>query len=167
MFKPELHEYDSRISAYINEVPDKDLISLFSSNDSIEFYRSIPSVKHEFKYAEGKWSIKEIMNHIIDGERIFSFRALWFARNNSVPLPGYDDNNFALLSNASSRNFIDILEEFSIVRKSSLLLFKSFDEVMLSRRGKFDDKFATVKALGYIILGHELHHERIIKEKYF
>jgi hypothetical protein len=166
MYKPEPAEYDAKFSAYINEAPDKDLLSLLASDESIDFYESIPESKYNFKYAEGKWSIKEVLSHIIDGERIFCFRALWFARNNQIPLPGFDEKNVAKFSNASKRSINDLLEEYECVRKSTFYLFKNFNKEMLDRKGEFDKLCASVRALGYLILGHELHHMHVIKEKY-
>jgi len=166
MFKPVASEYDQRLSGYILESPDKNLLELFSSTDTGDYYKRIPSSKYDYRYNPGKWSIKEILNHIIDGERIFSFRALWIARGCEIELPGYDENLFSRHSDADSRPFEKLIEEYSSVRVSTRLLFQSFNEQMLKRTGVFDNKFASVKSLGYLIIGHELHHIRVINEKY-
>ena len=166
MYKPEPNEYDPRLSSYLEEMPDIELTSLLASDEALRFYKSIPENKGDYKYAEGKWSIKEILNHIIDGERIFSFRALWFARNNQIALPAFDEKNVVKFSNASARSLDDLLDEYSIVRKSSFYLFKNFDGDMLKRKVQFDTISLSVKAMGYLMIGHEIHHIKVIKEKY-
>lgn len=166
MFKPNVNEYDERLSRYIDLVPDEDISLQFSSSANYEFFKSIPVEKQKFRYLENKWNIKEMLSHIIDCERLFNFRALWIARGMLPEQPGYDENRAAEHSNANDREYKDILEEYYFVRKSTELLYKSFNNEILLKMGKYGGKFASVKALAFVILGHELHHIKIIKQKY-
>lgn len=118
-------------------------------------------------YAPGKWTVKEIIQHLIDSERIFNYRALRFARNDKTDLPGYEENEYAIESNANTRNIDDLLNEFIILRKSTIYLFTSLDEKMLMREGVCFNTNVSVLALGFIMSGHTLHHTNVMKEKYF
>ena len=166
MFKPKNNEYDTRLSGYIDLVPDEDLNFQLSSPTNYEFFKSISAEKQNFCYSENKWSIKEVLSHLIDCERLFSFRGLWIARNMSAEQPSYDEKIAAEYSNANEREYKDILDEYYFVRKSTELLYKSFSNEILLRQGKFGGKIASVNALGFVILGHEIHHIKIIKQKY-
>lgn len=118
-------------------------------------------------YASGKWTVKDILQHMIDTERVFAYRALHFARNDKTELPGMDQEIFAAHTQASQREVEDLLHEFSVVRESTILLFRSFDDEMLLRAGVCYGKRTTVLALGFTIVGHALHHMRILKERYY
>lgn len=118
------------------------------------------------RYAEGKWTIKEILGHLIDDERIYSYRALRFARNDSTELPGFDQERYAEYSDANNREINDLLDEFTLVRQSTIALFKSLDDAAFMRSGVADGKRVTVRALSYHIAGHELRHMNIIRERY-
>lgn len=118
------------------------------------------------KYAADKWTIKEMLVHIIDTERIFSYRALCFARNEQGVLPGFDHNEYVTHSNANNRSFKSIRKEFFAVRKSTTLLFKSFDETMLNKVGVMNDNKLSVVGIGFVITGHQQHHINVLYEKY-
>ena len=130
------------------------------------FIESIPSDRLLHRYAEGKWTIKEILGHLIDDERIYSYRALRFARNDSTELPGFDQERYAEYSDANNREINDLLDEFTLVRQSTIALFKSLDDAAFMRSGVADGKRVTVRALSYHIAGHELRHMNIIRERY-
>jgi hypothetical protein len=166
MFKPENNEYDKRLSNYIDLVPDEDVKLQLSSYTNYEFFKSISVEKQNFRYSEDKWNVKEILSHLIDCERLFSFRGLWIARNMLAEQLGYDENIAAKYSNVNEREYKDILDEYYFVRKSTELLYKSFNNDILLKTGKYAGKIVSVKALGFVILGHELHHINIIKQKY-
>jgi len=166
MFKPGSNEYDQQLSHYIDLAPDEDLIRQFSSYANYEFFKSIPVDKQNFRYSEDKWSIKEVLGHVTDCERLLGFRALWIARNMLIEQPDYDENVAAKYSNVNEREYKDVLDEYYSVRKSTELLYKGFNEEILSRIGRFSAKIASVKSLGFIILGHEVHHIQIINQKY-
>jgi len=133
----------------------------------IDFFENIPEEKAPYRYAEGKWSIKEMIQHIIDTERIFGYRALSIARKDTTPLPGFDENIYANASKAGERSLAGLIEELKAVRTSTDLLLKSFTEDDLQQTGITNGHPNTVNAIGYIIFGHILHHKKILEERYF
>ncbi|MCG2616640.1 DinB family protein [Terrimonas sp. NA20] len=153
---------------YIRQIPDTDISSAFNNNDYnlTGYFSAIPAEKHDYRYAEGKWTIREVLQHIIDAERIFVYRALRFARKDSIPLPGFDENMYADNSRAQSRKWDDLVTEFDLTRRSSALFFLSLDEEQLDANGVSSGSPTYVKALGYITLGHAMHHKRILEERY-
>lgn len=165
---PDLSRVGNWYHGYIKMVPEDNLTAAFSNKDNnlVAFLNSIPESKHDYRYAEGKWTIKEVLQHIIDAERVFSYRALRFARKDQTPLPGFDENLFAENSKASTRKWDDLMEEFKCVRRSSEMFFNSLDEDQLEANGISSNTPIYVRALGYIIIGHPLHHQKILKERY-
>ena len=138
-------------------------------NSQIEFdtiLRNLPKEKHTFSYAEGKWTLKELIQHSIDTERIFCYRALCFARNDKTSLPGFDQDIFVDNGNANQLEFSDLLDEMSTLRKSTIQLYKSFSEEALLRIGVASGNKISVRALGYLFSGHQMHHLNIVKERY-
>jgi hypothetical protein len=133
---------------------------------TVSFFNLIPNDKLEFKYAEGKWTIKDILLHLIDAERIFTYRALRIARNDNTELSGFEENDYVKVANANGREMISIIEEYVSVRKATLTLFKSFSDNQLLRIGKASGCTVSVRAIGYIIQGHEKHHLSVINERY-
>lgn len=127
---------------------------------------SLPEDKLKYQYAEGKWTIKEILMHLIDMERIYMYRALRFARNDQTVLPGFDDEHYILFSNANDRDISGLLEEFEAVRHSTIAFLKGLTDQALLRTGRMNGNSVSVRALAYHIAGHELHHINIIKERY-
>lgn len=167
--KPLPGEYDPYAIMYIKLLPDDGQVldHLRKNAESfIHFLRSLPKEKWEYRYAPGKWTIKEILLHIIDDERIFAYRALRFARNDATDLPGFDQDPYALASKANERSIESLIDEYTAVRKSTILLFNNLPDDAWMRGGKANDHFVTVRALIYHLAGHELHHWNIIKEKY-
>lgn len=135
-------------------------LNLFSD---IEKYNSIG----DKVYAPGKWTIKDILQHCIDTERIMAYRAMCFARNEEQSLPGFDENEYAKHTNLENRSFESLLEEFEILRKSTLLLFKNMDKTMLLRKGQANNQRISPLSLGFVIIGHAMHHEKILSERYY
>lgn len=133
---------------------------------TINFLESIPFERLEYRYDEGKWTIKEIIQHLIDTERIFTYRALRIARKDRTPLPGFEQDDFASISQANDRSIDDLMNDYKAVRLSTLILFDSFNEEMLSAKGTASDSPLSVRAVAFIIMGHELHHCQIINERY-
>lgn len=164
-------EYAPYYKTYINALdPDIDLIdeleiSLYST---IRFIQEIPMDKFDYRYDEGKWTIKEIIQHIIDTERIFAYRALRFSRNDTTELPGFDENSFANVVNptANKRHLKDLLTELTIVRQATITLFKSYTPEDFLKSGIASENRMSVRALGFMIIGHQNHHVRIYKERY-
>ena len=122
--------------------------------------------KFDYSYAEGKWTIKEIIQYIIDTERILSNRALWFSRKDSTPLAGFNENEYVMHSNAKNRNLQDLLSELSSVRQATLALYKSFSQEQLKGIGTASDQEISVRALGFVIIGHQKHHQKVFQERY-
>ena len=147
---------------------DKTIIqNLESAQDEFEcVLRNLPDNKHSYSYAEGKWSLKELIQHIIDTERVFCYRALSFARNDQTPLPGFDQDVFVDNAAANNRDYYDLLDEMKVLRKSSIQLFKSFSKEALLRIGVASNNKMSVRALGYLFSGHQIHHINIVKERY-
>jgi uncharacterized damage-inducible protein DinB len=167
--KPEKEEFPPYASMYIDLVPDDGMLlqHLEKNFDNVKkFILSLPDEKLYYRYAEGKWTIKEVLVHIIDDERIYSYRALCFARNDKTALPGFEEKDYAFFSNANQRDIKNILEEYEAVRKATVTLFNGFSEDVFMRKGIANNNQATVRALAYHIAGHELHHMNIIKERY-
>jgi hypothetical protein len=166
--RPDNTEYFEYYDKYVQLVPQGNLLDQFRTvhEQTQKLVLSLSEKKLNYRYAEGKWCIKEIVIHLADGERVFAYRALRFARKDTTPLQGFDENLYAPQSKASERKIGDILREFSAVRAASIELFKSFDDEALKRKGIANDKEISVRALAYIILGHELHHLNVIKERY-
>lgn len=168
-----MHQLDlSRVPEYYhkytNQVPETELMEAFKNETPafIKFLESIPLSKHDYRYAEDKWTIKEVLQHIIDAERVFAYRALRFARKDPTPLPGFDEKIFASNAKVEKRNWNDLMEEFKSMRKSTEQLFGSFDDEQLNAAGIASNTSNYVLAFGYIIVGHSLHHMKIIKERY-
>lgn len=169
ILKPQEGEYNPYANMYIKLLPnDGHLIKHLANNfnKTKSFIVSIPRKQLEYRYAPGKWTIKEILVHIIDDERIYAYRALRIARNDKTPLPGFEQDHYVPYSNANARKLHDIFEEFDAVRQATISLFKSFDEASFLRMGYANGHKVSVRALAYHLAGHELHHMNIIKERY-
>lgn len=132
----------------------------------LDFFRNIPGDKISYRYAQGKWNLKEMLQHIIDAERIFAYRALRIARHDKTPLPGFNENTYAIASDADKREWGGLLEEFEAVRKSTNLLLQSFTEEQLEQTGTTNNSPNSVKAIGFLVFGHILHHINVVKERY-
>jgi hypothetical protein len=162
----------SRVPAYyhgyISQVKPGELEAAFQVHrtELYELLKSIPESKWDYRYAEGKWSIREVVQHIIDAERIFCYRALRFARKDETPLPGFDENIYVDNSDAGRRSKDELLEELLAVQLSSSHLFKSFTNEQLEQAGTANGKSIYVKGIGFIIVGHALHHKNILVERY-
>jgi len=153
---------------YINQVDDIDILdALTSSLILLQKEKDRFEQLGDLVYEPGKWTIKDILQHTIDNERIQSYRALRFARGDKSLLPGYDEVLYGANAKATSRELDELLAEFEVVRKSSILLFKSFDHEMMQREGICFNKDISVLSLGFVLVGHQLHHLRVIKEKYY
>jgi hypothetical protein len=168
MPRPDLNTVPEYYHKYIAKVPENNANEAIRNNttEAVEFLKSIPADKWDYRYAEGKWSIKELIQHIIDTERIFSYRALRMARKDHTPLPGFDENDFATASKAGKRNAQSLLEEFEAVRKSTDLLIESFDDDQLGSIGVANNQNISVSGIAFIIPGHVKHHLNVIKERY-
>lgn len=153
---------------YIELVQEADLQKAFQHHlyDFSDFLQTLPEDQWGYRYAEGKWSIKELVQHVTDTERIFNYRALCIARGEEKPLPGFDENSYAAHSNADRRTKEDLIAELQIVQQATQKLFESFDAVQLAATGVSNNNPIYVEGIGYIIIGHALHHKKVLKEKY-
>ncbi|WP_111682664.1 DinB family protein [Winogradskyella tangerina] len=161
-------EYHPYYKAYIDKATGTVIVEGLKSNLQTvsDFLSEIPKRKHNYAYAEGKWTIKEVLLHIIDTERIFAYRALRIARGDQTPLAGFEQNDYVIKSNASNRSFESLVQEYESVRKATISLFDSFDRTSQQRVGEASGAPISVRALGYIITGHENHHIEVIKTRY-
>jgi uncharacterized damage-inducible protein DinB len=168
MPRPDLSRVPVFFHNYINQVPEDDLHESFRIQTPalFEFLETIPADKHNYRYAEEKWTIKEVIQHMIDAERIFAYRALRFARKDNTPLPGFDENEYTRHSKAGDRKWSDLIEEFKIVRKSSEYLYSSFDKEQLESEGVSNNNPNYVLGMAFITIGHTLHHKNILQERY-
>lgn len=165
----QLGEYAPYYELYLPNVDDTWSLNEeleISLHNFIRFVQDIPMGKHDYRYAEGKWTIKDIIQHIIDAERVFSYRAMRIARGDTTELPGFDENFYVENGNANSRGLQPLLTELSAVRHATLLLFKTFGNEELLRRGVASGHPVTVRALGFLIIAHQNHHIKIFKERY-
>ncbi len=162
-------EYASYYGNYIAQVSEEyTLIEELeiSLHRFIKFVQDIPMDKFDYQYAEGKWTIKDIIQHLIDAERIFAYRALCFARKDATELPGFEENDYVDEANANNRSIMELLTELSAVRHATLLLFKSFNETQLLRSGIASNNPMSVRAIGFVIIGHQNHHQKVFEERY-
>ncbi|MBL7873320.1 MAG: DinB family protein [Cyclobacteriaceae bacterium] len=153
---------------YVKQVDESDLLQALriSGHRALELVHAIPPSKIDFKYAPDKWTVRELLCHVIDAERIFAYRALRFARNDKTPLAGFEENDYAPEANASGRSIEKITAEMAHLRSSTIDLFEGFTPEMLTRKGTSNKNELSVVALGFIIAGHETHHCHILKERY-
>ncbi len=153
---------------YVKQIEETDLLQALrvSGHRCLELVHSIPEEKVDFRYADGKWTIRELLCHIIDAERIFTYRALRFARNDKTDLAGFEENDYATQANASGRSMQKIAAEMAHLRSATIDLFETFTPEMLIRKGTANKNELSVIVLGFIIAGHETHHCNVLKERY-
>ena len=166
--RPDQSEYDPYFSGYIDLVPDGDIVTILKSqiDNTLALLRNVSEERAGESYAPGKWSIKEVIGHVIDTERIFAYRALRIGRNDKTPLAGFEQVDYVANTNFNARTLASLHEEFAIVRSASIQLFKYFTDGEWLRLGTANQKEMTARALAYSIAGHETHHVGILKSRY-
>ena len=166
--KPKDGDYAPYYSSYINFYEDENILQVLEDQvkSSELFFKNVTEEQENYSYAKDKWTVKEVLGHMIDVERIMAYRALSFARGEKQSLPGFEQDNYVAETDFTKRTLNDLFGEFKAVRISNIILFKSFDEEVLNRRGNASSVDITVLALIYIIAGHERHHIQILKERY-
>jgi len=166
--RPDRTEYDPDFGKYISLVPDGDIVALLSSQveNTLALLRTVPEEKAGHAYAPGKWSIKEVLGHVVDAERIFAYRALRIGRNDKTPLAGFEQDDYVANTNFNARTLGSVMEEFEAVRRATVQLFKHFTGEEWQRRGTANDKEITTRAVAYNIAGHERHHVDVLKSRY-
>jgi hypothetical protein len=168
MPKPIEGTFPAHFSTYISEVNEDNITDAFNNQQAIvnDFFDSITEEMSSKAYAPGKWTLKELLQHLIDAERIFAYRALCIARKETLSLPGFDENEYAANSRANSRTWKSLIEEMKTVRNATKMLFESFSAEVLTQTGLSNNNPIDVNALGFIMAGHLAHHVRVIKERY-
>jgi hypothetical protein len=166
--RPASDEYDPYYQPYIDEVPGGDLLDVLRAqlNDTAAFLRGIPPEKETYRYAPGKWTVTQVVGHVIDGERVFAYRALGIARGDQTSFPGFDENAYADTGGFDRRTLADIASEYVDVRRATISLFAHLEPGALARRGIANGQPATPRAIAAIIAGHERHHLGVIRARY-
>jgi len=166
--RPESSEFAPYYERYTSLVPEGDIVSLLTMQlqEALQVLRGIDEARAGYRYAEDKWSIKQLLGHIIDSERIFAYRALRFARNDQNPLTGFDQEDFVRGGNFDARTIADLIDEFEYVRRASIHLFKPLNDEEWLRSGVANDAPVTVRALACIMAGHVIHHLQILQTRY-
>jgi hypothetical protein len=166
--RPDETEYSPYYGKYVSLVAGVDILSALSSQlpETLALLASVPESQGNFRYAPGKWSIKELVGHILDGERIFAYRALRFARNDKTPVPGFEQDDYIRNASFDACPLQDLAAEFESVRRATIFLFRHLDADAWTRRGVASESEVSVRALAYMIAGHELHHVGILRDRY-
>ncbi len=166
--RPNADEHSPYYGRYVAQVPDGDLVSILREQivDTAALLRGVPADRADYAYAPGKWTVKEVVGHMSDTERVMSFRALWFARGDAADLPGFDENVWVPAAKFSERTLGGLVEEFQAVRAATVQLATHLDAAALVRRGSANKNEVSVRALMYIIAGHERHHAALLRERY-
>jgi hypothetical protein len=168
VIRPEPNEYAPYYGKYVSLVPGGDiLVTLEKQLPATLALLARPEADGDFRYAPGKWSVKESLGHVIDAERVFTYRAMRIARNDKTPLPGFEQDDYVKYGPFGNCTLAGLVEEFAAVRKATVLMFRALDESAWVRRGTASNNEVTVLALAYMIAGHELHHRRIFQQNYF
>ena len=169
MKRPEPTEYDAFYANYISQVPGSDAVGVLEAQrvQMLQLFAGRSERDGSFRYAPGKWTVKEVLGHITDAERIFTYRALRIGRGDQTPLPTFEQDDFVRNGEFGKRTLTGLVEEFAAVRGASLALFRSFTEEAWPRRGVASQKEVTVRALAFITAGHQIHHRAILEERYF
>lgn len=169
MKRPEAGEFAEYYGKYIAKVPGTDVPGILDS-ERLQMSRLFAGRSERdgnFRYAPDKWTVKEILGHVTDAERIFTYRALRIGRGDETPLSSFEQDDYVKNGGFAARKLADLVEEFDAVRVASISLFRSFDDAAWGRRGVASEKPVTVRALGFITAGHQIHHRMILEESYF
>jgi uncharacterized damage-inducible protein DinB len=166
--KPSQEDYIPYYHYYIGLVKDSDVIPALENTkqEILNFIKSLPEEKADYAYAPGKWSIKQVLNHIIDTERIFGYRALRFARGDAQAVPAFDENLYAQNASLQNSSLALLCEEFETVRKANQLLFQQLNDAELALKGQTAAGEVSVLSIGFMLCGHGLHHLKVIQERY-
>ncbi len=166
--RPQTSDYAPFYANYVLQVPNGDFVDILETQqrDLTLMLDSLSEKQADFRYQPGKWSIKEVLGHINDAERIFSYRLLRIARGDQTPLPGFEQDDYIQTANSSARKLFSLLEEFADIRGASLALIRSLDDASFLRRGTASGKEISALAIAFILAGHALHHQKILREKY-
>ena len=167
--KPTADEHAPYYSRYVSLVPDGEIVEILSRQleETLALLRSISEERAGESYEPGKWTVKELVGHMIDAERIFAYRALRIARGDRTPLAGFEQDDYVRNGNFAGYTLEALARELELVRRANVLMFEHLAEEAWSRRGTASDAEVSVRAIAYILAGHELHHQAILVERYF
>lgn len=168
MKRPETNEFAPYYDRYISLIDGDDVMPILSSQiaEIRSMMANLPEERGSYAYAEGKWTIKELLSHVIDGERIFSYRLLRISRGDKTPIEGFEQDDYIANSNANGRSFADLIDELDLQRRANLLMMTNVSEDGEKLMGTASDKPVSVRALAYMMAGHVTHHINILKERY-
>ncbi|MCL6603183.1 MAG: DinB family protein [Paenibacillus sp.] len=166
--RPSKEEYNAYYERYVQLVPEGNIYDILTQSlkNTTDFFSNVGEDRAHYRYAEGKWSMKEVLGHITDNERIMCYRLLRIARGDTTPLAGYDQDVLISGSSFDKNPVADLLEDYAAVRRATLTLFRGLSDEAWSRRGCVNDSESSAKAWAYIIIGHEIHHMNVINERY-
>jgi hypothetical protein len=166
--RPQSNDYAPHYGNYVMLVPDGDFLEILETQlrEMKQLLEPLTDRQADFRYAPGKWSIKESLGHVNDAERVFAYRLLRIARGDETPLPGFEQDDYVKVANSSARKLSDLLEEFTAIRRASISLIRSLDDASWLRRGTASGKEVSVLAMAFIIAGHALHHRTVIEKQY-
>jgi hypothetical protein len=166
--RPDKTEHHHYYSNYIDQVPDGDILTMLRSgiDETAALLKNQPASIADFRYAPGKWTVREVINHLVDSERTFGFRAFWFARKGAGELPSFDQEPFVTEARTEGRSLDSLFDEWRTVRASNLALFETIDDAASVNTGIASGYRFTVRAFPWIIAGHEIHHRKQLKDRY-
>jgi hypothetical protein len=167
MPRPDITEYAGYFSKYIDLVPEPDILPVLSAqlDETLAFLRAVPEAQSNILHPPYTWTIRDVVGHLTDGERVFGYRALRFARGDTTPLPGFDENEYARFAEYTRLRLADVTSEYEAVRRSNVLMFRQLPAAAWSRGGKANDNYLSVRALAYILVGHTRHHGAILRKR--
>ena len=168
LVRPDATEYAPFYARYVAGVPEQDVVATLrdSGREIVAALAAIPESRGGFRYAPEKWTVRDVIGHMIDAERIFGYRALRLARGDATPLPGFEENDYARAAAADARTLADLTDELGVVREGTVRLFASFPDDAWTRRGVVNGRDVSVRALAYITAGHARHHFDVLRERY-
>ena len=168
MARPLFGDYSEHFQTYIDETIGHTIGDLITNHSSLlnEFVNSLPEDKGDYAYAAGKWTVKDLLQHVLDTERIMTYRTLTFARKDTIALPGFNENEYAVAAKASLRSLAALKEEYITLRKATDLFLTSLSEEQLQQKGISNGHPLSVNSLAFIIFGHSIHHKKILQERY-
>lgn len=168
MSRPGKTEYDPYYVTYVSLVPETDVVAALAAQttEMQDVFAFLPEEKGAFAYAEGKWTLKELLGHLIDGERVFAYRVHRISRGDKTSIEGFEQDHYIEHAHSNDRSFADLLEEFNLLRRANLLMFENLRDDDWARTGTASGVPVSVRALAYIMVGHVRHHMRILRERY-
>lgn len=166
--RPDAKDYSEYYHNYVQHVPEGDILDILDKQADLlgRFFAGVNEEKSLYRYEEGKWSIREVVGHLLDVERIFSYRAFRFSRGDQTELPGFDENSYVPKGNYDQHDITELVEEFYLLRKATVSMFRGFDKKMWELSGKANGAAMSVRAVAWILAGHLIHHMKVIQSRY-